>query len=161
MDLIGFSLTKKEGISRTYKGYDGYAPIMAYIGSESYFIKTELREGKQHCQCHTPSFLKKTIDFSDEDVISAYHAHGECEQYHSEIKTDMDIERLPSGKFETNELMLELTILAYNILRMIGQESIGRKGTRQKRAVKRRRLRTVIRNLIKLAILSCFFKVLK
>ena len=33
----------------------------------------------------------------------------------------MDMERLPSGKFETNELVLELAILAYNILRMIGQ----------------------------------------
>ena len=48
---------------------------------------------------------------------------GECEQFHSEIKTDMDVERLPSGKFETNELVLELTVLAYNILRLIGQES--------------------------------------
>lgn len=30
----------------------------------------------------------------------------------------MDVERLPSGKFETNELVLELTIIAYNILRI-------------------------------------------
>ena len=43
-------------------------------------------------------------------------------QYHSEIKTDMDIERLPSGKFESNKLVLELTMIAYNILRIIGQE---------------------------------------
>ena len=34
----------------------------------------------------------------------------------------MDVERLPSGKFDTNELVLELTVLAYNILRLIGQE---------------------------------------
>ncbi len=60
----------------------------------------------------------------------------------------MDVERLPSGKFETNELVLELTILAYNILRMIGQESIGRKGTKTKHKVRRRRLRTVIGNMI-------------
>lgn len=26
---------------------------------------------------------------SDEDIIALYHAHGECEQFHSEIKTDM------------------------------------------------------------------------
>lgn len=38
-------------------------------------------------------------DMSDEDVITQYHAHGESEQFHSEIKTDMDVERLPSGKF--------------------------------------------------------------
>lgn len=61
-----------------------------------------------------PGFL------TDDDIIALYHAHGECEQYHSEIKTDMDVERLPSGKFETNELVLELTILEYNILRLIG-----------------------------------------
>ena len=65
---------------------------------------------------------------SDEDIIALYHAHGECEQFHSEIKTDMGVERLPSGKFDTNELVLELTVLAYNILRMIGQEAV-RQGT--------------------------------
>lgn len=32
------SKTKKEGVSRTYKGFDGYAPIMAYIGAEGSFI---------------------------------------------------------------------------------------------------------------------------
>lgn len=31
------SKTCKEGVSRTYKGYDGYAPIMAYIGTEGYW----------------------------------------------------------------------------------------------------------------------------
>ena len=52
-------------------------------------------------------------------MIRLYHEHGESEQYHSEIKTDMDVERFPSGKFDTNELVLELTVLAYNILRVI------------------------------------------
>lgn len=60
----------------------------------------------------------------DETVIDLYHAHEESEQYHSEIKTDMDVERLPSGKFESNKLVLELTMIAYNILRIIGQESL-------------------------------------
>ena len=41
------SKSKKEGVSRTYKGFDGYAPIMAYIGTEGYAINFELREGKQ------------------------------------------------------------------------------------------------------------------
>lgn len=53
------------------------------------------------------------MDWKDEDVIANYHAHGECEQYYSELKTDMDLERLPSGKFDTNELVLELAILAF------------------------------------------------
>ncbi len=62
----------------------------------------------------------------------------------------MDVERLPSGKFETNELVLELTIIAYNLLRMIGQESLKHKPDQKKR-VKRRRIRTVISNMIQLA----------
>lgn len=56
------SKTKKEGVSRTYKGFDGYAPIMAYIGTEGYFVKTQLRIGKQHCQKETPDFLRETIE---------------------------------------------------------------------------------------------------
>lgn len=277
MDVSPFdnSKTSKEGVSRTYKGCDGYAPMFAYIGSEGYLANLELREGKQHCQKGTPEFLDETIsicrrltdepllfrldsgndsaenigillehgcsfiikrnlrkeskedwlkmakenskdvthprvgkdvyigsdwkeityqtedgttkratvrmgyeiiertidkkgqlllvpdieanvwwtntDLTDREVIEHYHAHGECEQFHSELKTDMDLERLPSGKFETNELVLELAILSYNILRMIGQESLGRRNPRQKRAVKRRRHRTVINNLVNMA----------
>ena len=63
----------------------------------------------------------------------------------------MDLERLPSGKFETNALILELGMIAYNILRMIGQGTIGGRTPRQKREVKRRRLRTVISNMIMMA----------
>ena len=88
---------------------------------------------------------------SDEDIIALYHAHGECEQFHSEIKTDMGVERLPSGKFDTNELVLELTVLAYNILRMIGQEAIRQGNAPAKRIVSRKRVRTVIQNLIHFA----------
>lgn len=88
---------------------------------------------------------------SDREVIGLYHALGECEQFHSKIKTDMDPDRLPSGRFETNELVLELAVLTYNILRMIGQESISRRGTATKHKVRRRRLRTVIGNMILIA----------
>ena len=266
------SKSKKEGVSRTYKGFDGYAPVMAYIGTEGYAINFELREGKQHCQKGTVEFLQETIKLChkltdkpllirldsgndsidnvavlmdtgcffiikrnlrrestddwfetakqycqhvtsprdgktiyigsdwktviskqfnkefilrtgyeitertidkygqfnlvpdievetwwtnlgdpDEEIIRLYHAHGECEQFHSEVKTDMDLERLPSGKFATNALILELGMIAYNILRMIGQGTIGERAPRQKRNVKRRRLRTVISNLIMMA----------
>lgn len=266
------SKSKKEGVSRTYKGFDVYAPMMAYIGTEGYAINFELREGKQHCQKGTVEFLQETIklchkltdkpllirldsgndsidnvavlmdtgcffiikrnlrrestddwfemakqyfqnvnsprdgkmvyigsdwktvtskqfnkEFTlrtgyeitertidkygqfnlvpdvevetwwtnlgdpDEEIIRLYHAHGECEQFHSEVKTDMDLERLPSGKFATNALILELGMIAYNILRMIGQGTIGGRTPRQKRDVKRRRLRTVISNLIMMA----------
>lgn len=266
------SKSKKEGVSRTYKGFDVYAPMMAYIGTEGYAINFELREGKQHCQKGTVEFLQETIKLchkltdkpllirldsgndsidnvavlmdtgcffiikrnlrrestddwfemakqyfqnvnsprdgktvyigsdwktvtskqfnkeftlrtgyeitertidkygqfnlvpdvevetwwtnlgdQDEEIIRLYHAHGECEQFHSEVKTDMDLERLPSGKFATNALILELGMIAYNILRMIGQGTIGGRAPRQKRDVKRRRLRTVISNLIMMA----------
>ena len=271
------SKTSKEGVSHTYKGFDGYAPMMAYIGTEGFLVNTELREGSQHCQCNTPAFLRQTLGlshrltdkqllirmdagndsaenlgiliedgswfivkrnlrrgelkqewldkvrecckdirhprdgktvyvgsswkdvnytdsegnsktitmrivyeviertmdkngqyllmpdvecntiwtnlgWSDDDIINGYHAHGECEQYHSEIKTDMDVERLPSGKFDTNELVLELTVLAYNILRLIGQESLkSRRAPRSRHTVNRRRIRTVISNLIQMA----------
>ena len=91
-------------------------------------------------------FLEDSIS----TLITCIHAHGECEQFHSEIKTDMDVERLSSGKFATNELVLELTIIACNLLRMIGQESLKHKPDQKKR-VKRRRIRTVIGNLILLA----------
>ncbi|MEJ2064976.1 MAG: IS1380 family transposase, partial [Reinekea sp.] len=37
----------KEGVSRTYKDYDGYAPMAAYLGQEGYCLALELREGKQ------------------------------------------------------------------------------------------------------------------
>lgn len=50
----------KEGVSRTYKGFDGYAPIMAHIGTEGYAINFELHEGKQHCQKETVKFLQET-----------------------------------------------------------------------------------------------------
>ena len=203
------SKSKKEGVSRTYKGFDGYAPMMAYIGTEGYAINFELREGKQHCQKGTVEFLQETINLChkltdkpllirldsgndsidnvavlmdagcffiikrnfrrestedwfemakqccqhvtsprdwktvyiipdievetwwtnlgdpDEEIISLYHAYGECEQFHSEVKTDMDLERLPTGKFATNALILELGMIAYNILCMIGQGTIG------------------------------------
>ena len=237
IDVTPFDNSKsnKEGVSRTYKGFDGYAPIMAYIGTEGYLVNLELRIGKQHCQKETPDFLRETIELCrqltekpllirldsgndasenigifmeesykynnvsfiikrnprqeskeewlesvreccqniqhprdgktvyigqtfrnvtyslsdneektvgirtiyeitertidrygqyiivpdielgtywtntslpDETVIDLYHAHGESEQYHSEIKTDMDVGRLPSGKFESNKLVL-------------------------------------------------------
>ena len=279
MDVTPFdnSKTFKEGVSRTYKGFDGYAPMMAYIGTEGFLVNTELREGKQHSQKGTPAFLRQTLALarqltakpllvrmdsgndsgenlgiliedgswfvikrnlraaekkekwlekvqdcckdvrnprdgktvyvgsswkdvlyktssgeekticmrivyeviertidkhgqflfpadvevntfwtnlgcSDDEVIDLYHAHGESEQYHSEIKTDMDVERLPSGKFDTNELVLELTVLAYNILRIIGQSSLkSSRSPKTKRPVKRRRIRTVISNLLLIA----------
>lgn len=55
------SKTQKEGVSPTYKRFDGYSPIFAYLGQEGYAIH-ELRPGKDHCQKNTPQFLAQSIE---------------------------------------------------------------------------------------------------
>jgi hypothetical protein len=92
-----------------------------------------------------------SLKLPEAQIIELYNNHGTCEQFHSEIKTDMDLERLPSGKFETNSLVLNLAILAYNILRLMGQESIKQNDAPMRKMAKRRRIRTVIQNLILIA----------
>jgi hypothetical protein len=61
--------------------------------------------------------------FDPQTVMALYADHATHEQFHAEIKTDLDLERLPSGKFATNDLLLTLGALAYNILRIIGQKT--------------------------------------
>ncbi|GMA64275.1 IS1380 family transposase [Alicyclobacillus fastidiosus] len=261
--------TKKEGVSRTYKGCDGYAPIFAYLGQEGYAVHVEFRTGSTHCQKGTAAFLAQSIRYAQrisdkrllvrldagndsvenlvvcradetsadfivkknlrkenpnawlltaeqhgtytepragkkvyrgsilspmkglekpvrmvfeviertiqsdgqallipsievnvyvtslpeapEVIIDLYHAHGTMEQFHSEIKTDLDLERLPSGKFATNDLVLHFGVLAYNLLRIIGQESLREQDAPIRKKAERRRIRTVIQNLITLA----------
>lgn len=271
------SQTKKQGVSRTYKGMDGYAPMAAYLGQEGYCLELELREGKQHCQKGTPDFLRRNLlrarrlsdkpillrldggndaienidvvmehneqhpddlpvhylikwnprqqdpqrwlayaeehgrwsepragkrvalfTFSEtrthngyeyplrrvmrviersidkrgqpllfpqieiegwwtslvreeEQIIRLYAEHGTSEQYHSEFKTDLDIERLPSGKFATNALILGCAQLAYNILRWIGQNGLLGPDAPARHKAKRRRIRTVMQELMYLA----------
>ena len=77
-----------------------------------------------------------------------YHEHATSEQYHSELKTDLDIENLPSGKFSTNALFLNLSTLVFNALRMIGQIVLKSEYNPVKKAISRLRLRTVLLNLI-------------
>ena len=92
-----------------------------------------------------------SLSQDESTVIGLYADHGTSEQFHSEFKTDLDIERLPSGKFATNALVVQTSVLAYNILRWIGQHGlIGPHAPRRHKA-KRRRLRTVMQELIYLA----------
>ena len=86
-----------------------------------------------------------------DDVIAMYHAHGTSEQFHSEFKSDMDLERLPSGKFATNGLILTLGAFAFNLLRLCGQSGMGNGYLSRKRTEKRRRIRSVIQDLIYMA----------
>ena len=55
-----------------------------------------------------------SLELPAAQVIALYADHATAEQFHSELKTDLDIERLPSGKFATNALLLALAGLAYN-----------------------------------------------
>jgi len=96
-----------------------------------------------------------SLKFSPKKVIELYHQHGTSEQFHSEIKSDMDLERLPSGKFATNALMLSLGLVAYNVLRLCGQTALAQDKSLPPEAkmplskpVFRRRLRSVIQDLM-------------
>ena len=87
-----------------------------------------------------------------EEVIELYRQHATSEQFHCEFKTDLDLERLPSGKFATNALvMMALGVFAYNILRFIGQMGLIAPFGPVRHSAKRRQLRTVIQELMYLA----------
>jgi hypothetical protein len=266
------SRSHKEGVGRTYKGCDGYAPIFSYIGAEGYMLDCELRPDTQHCQKDTPAFLKhnleiikglnpkhpilfrldggndsfdtiqplvesghfflikrnirrenplglvdmakaigqrsdprpgkivwtgvltkahpkapagfpdldlvfqvteRTIDrdgnaflfpeieveswwtnlFEEpEDIIRLYHDHGTSEQFHSELKSDMGVERLPSGKLAVNALVLTVAMVAFNTLRFMGQTVQAQEELLPvKPEAKRKRLRKVISDLMYIA----------
>lgn len=91
------------------------------------------------------------LDFSEAKIIRLYQNHGLSEQVHSEFKTDLDLERLPGGKFATNGAVMALGVFAYNILRLIGQLGLLGKNSPIRHPGKRRRLKTVIQELIYLA----------
>jgi Transposase DDE domain group 1 len=264
--------TKKEGVGYTYKGFNGYAPLAAYLGEEGWCLACELRPGSQHGQKEFVFFLERVVprarrltrhrllarldsghdaaenrawfsddgvDFiikwnprrqpleawlkraekeatwtapregkrvgifsetiaeehdgevrefrrvmrviertidrdgnrllvpkvtvegwwtslgevacADDKVIALYCEHATSEQFHSEFKTDLDIERLPSGKFATNDLVMACAVLAYNILRWIGLTGLLREDAPIRHDAKRRRLRTVIQELMYVA----------
>lgn len=264
------SNTKKEGVSRTYHGKDGYAPIAAYLGLEGWCLEVELRPGSQHSQEEFIPYLNRVIDrartltakkllvrldsahdaletrlalrdrekvsyiikwnprredtsalcaraFAEgavteprpgkkvalltirqsqehegrtmvftkvvrvtkrtvdkrgqlllspdvtvegwwtnldlpgQKIINLYENHGLSEQFHSEFKSDLDLERLPSGKFATNALIMALGSFAYNILRLIGQLGLLGDYAPVRHPAKRRRLKTVIQELMYLA----------
>ena len=76
------SKTNKEGVSRTYKGHDGFAPIFAYLGRDGYLVNLEMREGKQHCQNGTVEFLSESIKYSksitDEVILVRLDSGNDC-----------------------------------------------------------------------------------
>jgi hypothetical protein len=56
----------------------------------------------------------------------------------------MDLERLPSGKFDTNYLVCQLAAVAMNPLRLIGQNTLSDANTRVHHTAKCCRIRTVM-----------------
>lgn len=267
---------KKEECSRTYKGEDGFAPLMSYLGS--YCIGAELRPGKQHSQKDSIPFVNKVLNAANEilsledynkvlcrfdsghdsvdtinalnkknvkfiikkksrrndypedllekaksfcdkkesysfrstnvyygyftemypagkeevaskahiafmikeynedkkgntllfpeielnlywtnlaedaqTIVSLYKDHATSEQYHSEIKNDLNFEKLASGKYRVNKMLLSSLTNAYNILRIIGEITLLNQfylpeGTTGKRD--RIRIKTVLRDII-------------
>jgi len=83
--------------------------------------------------------------FSAQDVALLYAHNGTHEQFHSDFKTDLDLTRLPSGKFaNTNYQVCQLAALAMNMLRLMGASAACSGPVRH--SVKRRRIKTVCRS---------------
>jgi hypothetical protein len=86
-------------------------------------------------------------------VCALYHDHGISEQFHSELKSDLNIEQLPSGKLCVNQIVLLCGRLAFNLLRTLGQEVIVRADLAPvKIKVRRWRLKTVLQNSVYCAV---------
>jgi hypothetical protein len=87
-------------------------------------------------------------------VIEWYHDHGTMEQFHSELKGDMDLERFPSGKYGVNQIILLMGMCAYNALRYMGQGMMKEAEllpVRPREGAVRKRLSQVIRYIIGMA----------
>lgn len=59
--------------------------------------------------------------FSVGKIIARYADQDTHDQLHSEFKTDLDQERIPARKFDTNHVACQLAALVINILRLTGQ----------------------------------------
>ena len=137
-----------ETVERTYKDEDGKDKTIK--------VRRVLRATERYFEKDGTPLLVPDVEIegwwtnltvAKDNVIELYKGHALCEQYHSELKSDMDLERLPSGKFATNALVMSCSALAYNILRAVGQ--VGLMGKAQaRRARQRRRIKTVIQDLI-------------
>lgn len=88
------------------------------------------------------------VSLDAKDIVALYADHGTHEQFHSEFKTDLDLTRLPSGKFDTNYLVCQFAALAMNILRLMGQRGLLGPDAPVRHSAKRRRIKTVMQELI-------------
>ena len=175
LDLDTFAMdnggTKKELVGRTYAGVDGYCPAALYLGSLGYCLELVGVGSAAYPPRRIYRLTERTIDkhgnalllpqyvlegwtttlpqqFDCAQVIALYCDHATNEQFHSEFKTDMDLQRLPSGKFDTNYLVCQLAAVAMNLLRLIGQNTLNEPDAPMRHAAKRRRIKTVMQELM-------------
>ena len=113
-------------------------------------VRRTARDGELFPEHAVATWWTNLPDDAD-TVVRLYHDHATCEQFHSELKSDMGVERLPSGKFRTNELVLALSALAFNVLRRIGQAALASGGGLAAGRGDRLRLRTVMLGLMYVA----------
>ena len=86
--------------------------------------------------------------FDGQAIMALYADRGTHEQFHSEFKTDLDLERLPSGKFDTNYVVCGLAAPTMDILRLMGQAGLHGPDAPVRHEAKRRRLKTVMQELV-------------
>ena len=155
---VGTCVTPREGknvftgeLSHIYpSGREDLAPIFATF---EVIERTIDKHGQELliADIEVNTFWTNLPDAS-ETVIRLYHNHGTSEQFHSELKSDLGVERLASGKFSTNALLLQLAMLSFNCLRIIGQSALKMsKLLPRKFKVVRRRLKSVMQDLIYIA----------
>jgi hypothetical protein len=84
-------------------------------------------------------------DLTDAQVIEGYHDHATCEQFHAELKSDLDFEKVPSGRYLTHCVLNDLAMFAFNTLRCIGMRLFDLRKIPKRGSAFRRRISTVIR----------------
>ena len=141
---------------------DVFRGIVSHLRTEStgkrplfcvWEVKRMRRDDELLPRYSTATWWTNLVEDAD-TVVKLYHDHATCEQFHSELKTDMDVERLPSGDYKTNSLILSLSTLAFNVLRRIGQTARSVEAEHGESRPERIRLRTVILNLMYIAAID-------
>ena len=91
--------------------------------------------------------MRPVATVTDADILRLYRDRGTCEQYFAELKSELDLERLPSRTFSVNELFFQLGVLVNNMLHVLG-ESLLDSGIIGLKKATRRRLRTIIQGMM-------------
>ena len=87
-------------------------------------------------------------DLTDAQVIEGYHDHATCEQFHAELKSDLDFEKVPSGRYLTHCVLNDLAMFAFNTLRCIGMRLYDLRKIPKRGSAFRRKISTVIHNIM-------------